>query len=68
MQTDFFEKMTAKKGGKSGGGLDRFLSTHPLDQDRIDHVNEVLRQMGNPKPTTTNLFTTRFQEFRKKLP
>ena len=64
----FFEKMTAKKGGKSGGTLERFLSTHPLDQDRINHVNELLQQMGNPKPTPVNLFTDRFQEFKKKLP
>ncbi len=66
--TNFFEKMITKKGGKSGGGLDRFLSTHPLDQDRIDHVNMLLQQMGNPKPSDANLFTKQFQDFKKKLP
>ena len=64
----FFEKMKAKKGGKSGGTIERFLSTHPLDEDRISHVNELLKQQGNPKPNDANLFTSRYQEFRKKLP
>ncbi|MBI1806197.1 MAG: M48 family metalloprotease [Ignavibacteria bacterium] len=66
--TNFFEKMSEKKGGKGGGGLERFLSTHPLDQDRIDHVNQLLAGMGNPKASDANLFTQRYQTFRKKLP
>jgi beta-barrel assembly-enhancing protease len=64
----FFEKMMAKKGGSGGGGMERFLSTHPLDQDRVDHVKEILQQMGNPKASEANLFAHRYQDFRKKLP
>ena len=66
--TFFFEKMSGKKGGKGGGAFERLLSTHPLDQDRIDHVNQILASMGNPKPTDANLFTERYQSFKKKLP
>jgi predicted Zn-dependent protease len=66
--SNFFEKMLAKRGGKGGGTFDRFLSTHPLDQDRINHVNELLKQMGNPKSSDANLFTTRYKEFKSKLP
>lgn len=66
--TFFFEKMMAKKGGQSGGAFERMLSTHPLDQDRIDHVHEILGSMGNPKAAETNVFAQRFQSFRKKLP
>ena len=66
--TNFFEKMQTKKGGKGGGSFERLLSTHPLDQDRIDHVKEILRLMGNPKPSEGNLFTKRYEAFKKKLP
>ena len=66
--TYFFEKMSGKKGGKGSGPLDRLLSTHPLDQDRIDHVHQILGSMGNPKAGETNVFTQRFQSFKKKLP
>jgi predicted Zn-dependent protease len=64
----FFEKMTAKKGGAGGGEFQRLLSTHPLDQDRIDHVHQLLGSMGNPKATEANTFSARFQVFKKKLP
>ena len=66
--TYFFDKMQGKKGGKGGGAFQRLLSTHPLDQDRIEHVNQLLTTMGNPKPTDANLFTERYQSFKKKLP
>ena len=66
--THFFEKMQGKKGDKGGGGLERLLSTHPLDQDCIDHVNLLLQQMGSPKPTEANLLMQKYQAFKKKLP
>ncbi len=66
--SNFFEKMTAKKGGQSGGEFQRLLSTHPLDQDRIDHVHQLLGTMGNPKASEANTFSARFQAFKKKLP
>lgn len=66
--TGFFQKMQEKRGGRSGGAFDRILSTHPLDEDRIAHVKEVLMKMGNPQPTEANMFATQYQEFKKKLP
>ena len=65
--TNFFEKMKDKKGG-GGGAFERLLSTHPLDQDRIDHVNLLLKRMGGPKATETNLLKQKYQAFKKKLP
>ncbi len=64
----FFEKMLEKRGGKSGGTLERMFSTHPLDQDRISHVKELLAKIGNPQPNESNLFTNQYQEFKRKLP
>ena len=64
----FFEKMKSKQGSGGGGSLQRLLSTHPLDQDRIDHVSGLLNQMGNPKPTESNLMAQKYQVFKKKLP
>ncbi|MBI3194893.1 MAG: M48 family metalloprotease [Ignavibacteriae bacterium] len=65
--TYFFEKIQ-KEQGRSGGAFERLLSTHPLPQDRVDHVNELLRNMGNPQPTENNTFSKSYKEFKKKLP
>lgn len=65
--TYFFDKIQREKG-KRGGTLERLLSTHPLPQDRIDHVNALLRQMGNPEANETNLFTERYLKFKQTLP
>ena len=66
--TYFFEKIQTQKGRSKGGTFDRLLSTHQLPQDRVDHVNQVLSQMGSPKPAESNLFTNRYQAFKKNLP
>lgn len=66
--TLFFQKMESKTGGRSATAFDRLLSTHPLDQDRIDHVNQLLTAMGNPQASDKNLFKDRYRTFRNGLP
>jgi beta-barrel assembly-enhancing protease len=66
--SNFFKKMLDKKGGKSGGSLERFFSTHPLDEDRIAHVNQLLVSMGNPKPVEANLLSVPYKKMLKELP
>ena len=61
----FFQKVSA--GGKRSG-LERFLSTHPLPQDRMENLDKLLAQMGNPEPNESNLFGGRYQEFKRSLP
>jgi beta-barrel assembly-enhancing protease len=61
----FFEKVGV---GRSGGAFERLLSTHPLPQDRFDHVNKLLAEAGNPQPNESNIFEKRYQEFKKRLP
>lgn len=63
----FFEKIQREKGAR-GGSLERLLSTHPLPQDRVDHVNKMLHQIGSPEPTEENLFSQRYQAFKATLP
>jgi predicted Zn-dependent protease len=65
---DFFNKMQAQRGGANGGVLETMLSTHPLDKDRIAAVNKNLASMGNPVASETNMFATRYQTFKSKLP
>jgi predicted Zn-dependent protease len=65
--TYFFDKIQKEKGSR-GGTLERLLSTHPLPQDRVDHVRQLLQQRGNPQPNEANLFTQRYEEFKRKLP
>lgn len=65
----FFEKVQAQSGQNARGGtLERFLSTHPLPQDRFDHINKMLAEIGNPVPAEENLFSVRYQEFKRRLP
>ncbi|MGH2568807.1 MAG: M48 family metalloprotease, partial [Bacteroidota bacterium] len=61
----FFEKVSS---GRKGGAFDRLLSTHPLPQDRIDNVEKLIKQNQISEPSEENLFSTRYQEFKKKLP
>ena len=61
----FFEKIGLNRGG---GSLERLLSTHPLPQDRLNHLNELLAKAGNPQATESNLFVERYKKFRKALP
>ena len=66
--TYFFDKIQNEKERKGGGTFERLLSTHPLPQDRVEHVKEILSVMGNPRPNDSNLFVNRYQAFKKKLP
>jgi predicted Zn-dependent protease len=64
----FFEKVQGESRGSRGGSFERLLSTHPLPQDRFDHINRMLAEIGDPAPTEANLFGQRYLEFRSKLP
>ena len=63
----FFDKVLASSGSR-GGLFERLLSTHPLPQDRVDNVKKMLVQLGDPKPTESQLFAQRYQAMKKKLP
>lgn len=61
----FFEKIGQ---GRKGGAFDRLLSTHPLPRDRVEHAETLLREANIPDPSEKNLFTSRYQNFKKTLP
>jgi predicted Zn-dependent protease len=63
----FFEKIQSVSSS-SGGSVERLLSTHPLPQDRIDHVMQMLAQAGTSDPTDANLFVSRYRAFQQTLP
>jgi beta-barrel assembly-enhancing protease len=52
--TRFFFEKTNSQG--SSEAMERLLSTHPLPQDRYDHVNRLLCDAGNPQYTESHLF------------
>ncbi|MBI4428179.1 MAG: M48 family metalloprotease [Ignavibacteriales bacterium] len=62
----FFEKIGGV--GNRGGAFQRFLSTHPLPQDRVDNVEKQMQLSGNPQPTDANLFLSRYADFKSRLP
>ncbi len=63
----FFEKIGGASS-RGAGAFQRFLSTHPLPQDRIENIGKQMESLGNPLPTDANLFTSRYMDFRNRLP
>ncbi len=63
----FFEKIVEQQG-TSGDILSDLLSTHPDPGERIADVDAMLQENNTPAPTESNLFTTRYQQFRANLP
>ncbi len=61
----FFDKVKKNEGSTF---LEVLLSTHPLSQDRIDKLNSKITGDNLPQPTEANLFTQRYQEFKKRIP
>jgi beta-barrel assembly-enhancing protease len=61
----FFEKIGVDQKGSM---FTQMLSTHPLPQDRFDNVNNLLLDAGNPPSNEANLFTERYQKFKRTLP
>lgn len=64
----FFEKITSGNGVGKGDAFQRLLSTHPLPQDRIEHVENLLKQLGNPEAGEGNLFSSRYIQMKSHLP
>jgi len=64
----FFEKIKKVSGRRSSGTLERLLSTHPLDDDRIAHVDQVLAKMSVGSPSESNIFSERYKSLKSKLP
>lgn len=61
----FFDKIKQNEGSTF---LDVLLSTHPLSQDRIDKLNNMIQRDKLPAPAEENLFQNRYQNFKKILP
>lgn len=63
--TFFFKKINDNSGG---GFLDELLSTHPMPEDRVKAVEDMIKKANIPEPQESNLFTTAYQNFLKTLP
>lgn len=53
--------------GRKGTAVDRFFSTHPLPQDRIDNTTKRLTDAKIPAPTESQLHTKEYEEFKRTL-
>jgi len=63
----FFEKIQQQQKSKPSD-FEELLSTHPLDQKRMDQINKFLKDNNIPPATENNLFTSRYTEFKSSLP
>ncbi|MBQ6269502.1 MAG: M48 family metalloprotease [Bacteroidetes bacterium] len=66
----FFSRMLNDSQSSSSGiynTIQKFLSTHPTDKDRIDAIDKLLKENNIPEPTEDNLFKNRFAEFKASL-
>jgi predicted Zn-dependent protease len=50
---------------RSPSAVEQWFSTHPLTQDRVDHVQALISQAGNPRGLTRD--TRAYQNFRARL-
>lgn len=61
----FFEKVMSNK---SSSIFQELLSTHPMPQDRLDQINELIKESGSTSATKgDNLFKSRYRDFVKSL-
>lgn len=65
---EFFFAKVQGAGSSRAGFLETLLSTHPMPQDRVDHAKNMVAQAGIPTPTEKQLFSTRYQQMKTKLP
>ncbi len=63
----FFDRILQQRDS-GGGTLERLLSTHPLPEDRVEKVEQRLREMGDPQATEENTFSRRYARFKQRLP
>jgi predicted Zn-dependent protease len=65
----FFEKVNDKKEKDSGFGatVSQLFSTHPLPPDRLEKMNQFIKEGNYPPPGENNLFSKRYQKFRSSL-
>ena len=61
----FFDKV---KENQSGGLLEELLSTHPMPEDRIKAVEDLIKAADLPAPSESNLFAKRYSQFKDTLP
>lgn len=61
------EKKEKEEGERSPDKrIIKFLSTHPLNDERIAENAKRLKSIGNPKATRENLYTERYQAVMKR--
>ncbi|MFM8436937.1 MAG: M48 family metallopeptidase [Candidatus Kapaibacterium sp.] len=60
----FFEKI---RGASRGGAVERWTSTHPLPQDRIDATEQRVRAANLAPPTEARLRSAPYLEMRRRI-
>jgi len=61
----FFQKVMSNK---SSSVFQELLSTHPMPEDRLDQINELIKESESTSATRgDNLFRARYQDFLKSL-
>jgi predicted Zn-dependent protease len=66
----FFYKIQdeQRRAGQNPGAIDRLLSTHPLNQDRIENVYAKLKEYNINADSTKGLYINEYQFEKAKLP
>lgn len=63
----FFAKIQENQKSKPSD-FEELLSTHPLDEKRVEQINKLLKDKNIPTATENNLFTSRYTQFKNSLP
>lgn len=62
----FFDKIT-ENGGSSSNFLEKLLSTHPMPEERVQKVDELIKEGNFGEPTEENLFTDKYTQFKNSI-
>lgn len=63
----FLEKIQTQQKDKPSD-FEEILSTHPLDEKRVNQINDLIKKANLAQPTESNLFSTSYIKFRNTLP
>ncbi len=61
----FFDKIKDQSG--TPNIFEQLFSTHPMPEDRIQKVEELIKNNNIPAPTESNLFPTEYADFKTHL-
>ena len=63
----FFKKMVEAQGKRTPSKIEEWTSTHPTSQDRLDNLNQLMKNANTPPPSSANLMADSYKNMLRQL-